>query len=365
MLSAELLSESQRQLSVCNSCRYCAAYCPVWPALEQHTELSAASVVDLANLCHDCRDCYEACMYTAPHEFDLNPPALFAAVRQQTYEEFAWPGSRPAWLRGPLLFAAAFVAASSLLAALGALTTHAVLPSGLRGSAYGLITHWVLVGVVMLPSAWAILAFAMSSLKYWEAVGGTSRGLLDAAAWRATIWQALTLRHQSGGGSGCSYPSEKPSHARRRWHHLVSYGFGLTFIATISAAIAENVLGQEPPYSYASVPVITGLAGGVAMVLGCVGLLDAKRRSAPELTTPTMRAADQAMLWCLLVLAATGILVLALRDSPLFSTVLIVHLGAVLTAIALAPYTKFMHWIYRLLAMYRDNRDVNASREVG
>ncbi len=355
MLSDELFVEARRQLSICNSCRYCAAYCPVWPALEEHTELSTANVVDLANLCHDCRDCYDACMYTAPHEFDLNPPALFAAVREQTYEEFAWPGRRPAWLRGPLLIACAFAAVCVLLAAIGYLTTDAVLPGATSGSAYDVIGHWALVAVVMVPSVWALVAFAASAWRFWITTHGDRSGLLDAAAWLSTARQAATLRHQTGGGTGCTYPSELPSQSRRRWHHFVAYGFASTFVSTVSASIGEYLLGDEAPHGYLSVPVITGTLGGIAMTIGCAALLVLKRRAAPALTTSTMRRADLGLLWALVMLSVTGLAVLCLRNTALFAPVLVVHVGAVIVAFALAPYTKFMHWIYRVLAIHDDN----------
>ena len=77
----DLFAEAERQLNVCNSCRYCAGYCPVWPALELRTAMTQGDITHLSNLCHDCRDCFTACMYTAPHEFDINPPAIFTQLR--------------------------------------------------------------------------------------------------------------------------------------------------------------------------------------------------------------------------------------------------------------------------------------------
>jgi citrate/tricarballylate utilization protein len=35
----------------------------------------------------------------------------------------------------------------------------------------------------------------------------------------------------------------------------------------------------------------------------------------------------------------------------------VAHLASVIVAFAITPYTKFVHWIYRLLAMYKDNLD--------
>jgi citrate/tricarballylate utilization protein len=92
----ELVAESQRQLSVCNACRYCEGYCAVFPALERRTSFETGDVILLANLCHDCRACYQACVYTAPHEFAIDIPALMSEVRAETYQRYAWP-RRMAW----------------------------------------------------------------------------------------------------------------------------------------------------------------------------------------------------------------------------------------------------------------------------
>ena len=34
MQMKDLLKEADRQLTICNACRYCEGYCAVWPAME-------------------------------------------------------------------------------------------------------------------------------------------------------------------------------------------------------------------------------------------------------------------------------------------------------------------------------------------
>ncbi len=97
----ELFAEAERQLNICNACRYCEGYCAVFPALERRTVLETGDITHLANLCHDCRACYYACMYAPPHEFALNPPEILAEARLATYEAYLRPRHLPAWLRGP------------------------------------------------------------------------------------------------------------------------------------------------------------------------------------------------------------------------------------------------------------------------
>src|SRR6266550_7711625 len=87
----DIREETFWQLEVCNACRYCEGYCAVFPALEKRRRFTPGDVVYLANLCHDCRACYYACMYAPPHEFGVNIPRALAAVREQTYAQYALP----------------------------------------------------------------------------------------------------------------------------------------------------------------------------------------------------------------------------------------------------------------------------------
>jgi len=87
-------SEALRQLGICNSCRYCEGYCSTFQALTRYRQFDQPTVSHLANLCHNCRGCYYACQYTAPHEFDLNIPALLAETRADNWEQHI----KPVWL---------------------------------------------------------------------------------------------------------------------------------------------------------------------------------------------------------------------------------------------------------------------------
>lgn len=327
----------------------------MWPSLELRTELTTADITHLANLCHDCRDCYTACMYTPPHEFAVNPPQLFAQVRARTYDEFVWP----VWLavltrkrEGKiLLLLSAFV----VLVALALITNGGSAFTGRGGSAYSVIGHWALVVVAAIPALAAIAAFIGSCARYWSSTHGPARDLLHLRPWLLTLGQAARLKHQAGGGSGCDYPDDSPSRVRRSFHHAVSYGFLMTFLSTVSAAASEYLFGAQPPFALLSVPVLTGTVGGAAMVVGCAGLLVLGRRADPVQSTPRMLKANRALIWSLLVLTLTGLLALVLRNTSAFGSVLLIHLAAVITAFCVAPFTKFAHFTYRVLAIYKAN----------
>ena len=74
MPSAELLKEANRQIVICNACRYCEGFCAVFPAMERRRTFTDGDFTYLANLCFDCRACFYACQYAPPHEFNVNVP---------------------------------------------------------------------------------------------------------------------------------------------------------------------------------------------------------------------------------------------------------------------------------------------------
>jgi len=355
-----LLAEARRQLSVCNACRYCAGYCPVWPELELRTDLTDGDLGYLANLCHDCQDCYTACMYTAPHEFALNPPQVFAGLRADTYRRYAWPRRVPGWLAGWRGTVAAVVIAAVLLIVLSdAVTGRLMSAAGHPGSPYQVVPYPLLLVLVVAPALWCVAVLGAGAARYWRDIHGPAAALARPGVWAAALVQAAQLRHMRGGGAGCDYPDDAPSPARRHLHLTLVYGFALCVVSTVSAAVEQDLLGVSPPYPYLSVPVLTGTLGGLGMIAGGAGLLALKARSDEARTAPGMRRADYAFTAALLLLAASGLLTLAVRDTAAFGPVLTVHLAAIMAAFAVAPYTKFAHWPYRLLAIYKHNLDAD------
>lgn len=359
-----LFEEAERQLKICNACRYCEGLCAVFPALERRDLLSVEDVTQLANLCHDCRACYDACMYAPPHEFDLNLPKALAAVRVADNRAHMWPGTVPRMLRGRFSAAIGIAVVAIILLAIAAghagLSGLVATPSG-AGSPYALIPYPVLLAVVGVPALFAVAVMVAGAWRFWRDTGG-SPAKLNGRAIRQMIIDAVTLRYLRGGGIGCYYQQDdEPSPARRYLHFLVSGGFGLCLVSTIAAGVMQDFAGIDPPYPLLSVPVITGLLGGISMAVGSTALLAVKTGASRDTTTEQMVAKDYALLTSLDFLALSGLLTLLTRDTSAFGIVLIIHLVAVAFTFLAAPYSKFTHFIYRVLALVRDNLETSAA----
>lgn len=351
------LEEADRLMTVCNSCRYCEGLCAVFPAMEMRRSFSDGDLNYLANLCHSCGACLPDCQFAPPHEFNVNVPQTLAKLRGDTYQAYAWP--RP--LSG--LFARNGLAIS-LIAALSVAVFIAGFagwndPSAFfgvhtgPGAFYRLMPHNTMAAIFMFVSLYAIIAIAMSIRAFWRDIGEPAATLgQGASVWQA-IKDACTLRYLDGGGVGCMNDDDAPTDRRRLYHHLTFYGFLLCFAATSVATVYHYLVGREAPYFWYDLPVILGTLGGIGLIIGPAGLLAAKWRRDPLLLDQTRMGMDVAFLVMLFLTSATGLLLLVFRATPAMGLLLAVHLGVVFSLFITMPYGKFMHGIYRFLALVR------------
>jgi citrate/tricarballylate utilization protein len=169
----------------------------------------------------------------------------------------------------------------------------------------------------------------------------------------------LTLRHLHAGGVDCSSDLETRTPWRRWFHHCTSYGFGLCFASTSVAALYHTVFGWRAPYDYTSIPVLLGTIGGLGLLVGPAGLAVLRTRRDPSLTDPDRKGLDESFLALLFLTSLTGLALLALRHRPLMGVLLIVHIGSVLALLATLPYGKFVHGVYRVLALVRHHGEAD------
>ena len=359
MPSAELLKEAGRQMTICNACRYCEGYCAVFPAMERRRIFTKADLVYLANLCFDCRDCYYACQYAPPHEFGVNVPKIFAEVRADTYQEYGWPAilSRLFKRNGRAVSLVTGAVVAIILLFVLALQGPAVLFGAHvgEGSFYRVVPYLAMTVPFLIFALYGLAALFLGACRFWRDTRGSLADVVDFGALRRATQDAFGLTYLKGGGAGCNYPDAAFSHGRRRLHHLVFYGFLLDFAATTIAAFYDHFLGWVAPYPLLSWPVALGTLGGIGLLIGTGGLLYLKWRSDREPADGRMVSMDVAFLMLLFLTSATGMLLLALRESPAMGTLLVVHLGFVAGLFLTAPYGKFAHVVYRYAALVRNS----------
>ncbi len=366
--TSPILAEADRLMVVCNSCRYCEGLCAVFPAMELRRIFNDGDLNYLANLCHGCGACYFDCQFSPPHEFEVNVPRALAKVRIESYRTYAWPHVLSGLFRRNGL-AVAIVAALGALVFIGGFFIYYD-PAMLRsiqtgpGAFYVFMPHDVMVLIFGITFVYAIVAIAIGAIAFWRDIGEPVASLgAPAPLWQATK-DAAHLKYLDGGKGGCPSSEDEPKDSRKLFHHLTFYGFVLCFAATVAGTAYHYFLHWEAPYPWYQLPVVLGTLGGLGLIVGPIGLLAAKKERDPELRDPDSTGMDVAFTLALFATGATGLALLFLRDSSFMAPLLALHLGVVCAFFLLLPYSKFVHGVYRFLALARYAKEIKTHRPV-
>jgi len=336
----------------------------VFPALTKHRHFDDNTLDYLANLCHNCRGCYYACQYAEPHEFNVNVPKTFNELRRESWQDNAWPGflARAFANNGLIIsllcvlaMAAVFMGAAILNDAEGFFRAYP------DGNFKAIIPHGAMVAVAGPTFIFSIVAMLIGGWSFWKRSAATS----DAKATSggnptstlsniiAGVKDGLSLKNLSGAGHGCNDEDERFTMKRRHLHHATFYGFMLCFAATSTGTIYHYVFGWEAPHDYFSLPVIFGTIGGVLLCIGTAGQYLMKLNTHKSLASPDLWGMEAGFIALLFFTSLTGLLLLFLRETSLMGTVLVIHLGFVLTLFLVLPYSKMVHGLYRLISLIR------------
>ncbi|MWL89327.1 MULTISPECIES: tricarballylate utilization 4Fe-4S protein TcuB [unclassified Cupriavidus] len=348
--------EVARTLQICNACRYCEGFCAVFPAMTRRLEFPKADIHYLANLCHNCGACYHACQYAPPHEFAVNIPQAMAKVRVQTYGDFAFPAVLGGLYRRAGMTVALALAGGLVLFLLMVLAMRGSLwHAPLAGNFYAIFPHNLLAAMFGAVFLFAMLALGIGVTRFWRQVTpGTRDGESHGAAAGGAAHDALRLKYLDGGhGKGCNNDDDAFTLLRRRFHHFTFYGFMLCFAATTVATLYHYLLDLHAPYPVTSVPVLLGIAGGIGLLIGPAGLLWLNLRRDPKTMDAAQKPMDRGFIALLLLTSASGLALLAFRDTGAMAALLAIHLGIVMALFATLPYGKFAHGIFRSAALLK------------
>jgi citrate/tricarballylate utilization protein len=361
MHGTSILEEADRLMTVCNSCRYCEGLCAVFPAMEMRRAFTDGDLNYLANLCHACGACYTDCQFSPPHEYNVNVPKTLAIARAESWAAYVWPRAfSGVFARNGL--AISIVAALSVAAFIfgfAAVNDRQVL-MGVHtgpGAFYALMPHNAMVALFGAAFLYAIVALMMGVRAFWRDIGEPVGMLADPGS----LWQAIRdagqLRYLDGGGVGCVNEDERPSDRRKIYHHLTFYGFLLCFASTSAATLYHYLLAREAPYAWWDLPVVLGTLGGIGLMIGPAGLLVEKFKRDPVLVDEKRSGMDIAFIAMLFLTGITGMVLLLWRDTSAMGPLLALHLGFVFSLFITMPYGKFVHGIYRFVALVRYARE--------
>jgi citrate/tricarballylate utilization protein len=361
MHGTPILTETDRLMTVCNSCRYCEGLCAVFPAMEMRRAFSDGDLNYLANLCHGCGACYTDCQFSPPHEFNVNVPKTLAIARADSYAAYAWPQAFAGMFarNGLVISVIAALSVAAFIFGFAAVNDRAVL-HGVHtgpGAFYKLMPHNAMAALFGAAFLYAILALVMSVRAFWRDIGEPVGMTTDAKSLFQAIRDAGELRYLDGGGVGCFNKDDYPTDRRKIFHHLTFYGFALCFAATCVATLYHFLLAREAPYAWWDLPVVLGTLGGIGLLIGPIGLLVAKSTRDPVLSDEQRYGMDVAFIVMLFLTSFTGLALLLLRETSMMGPLLAIHIGVVFALFITLPYGKFVHGIYRFVALVRYARE--------
>ena len=360
---SEAVIEVQRVLQICNACRYCEGFCATFQSMTRRLDFNVADVHFMANLCHNCGACLHACQYAPPNAFGVNIPQAMAKVRLETYQTYAWPKPLGNLYQknGLALTMATSIAIILFLLSMQSASTG-LFNTNLDGNFYAIYPHNTLALLFGGVFVAMLVAMSMGVREFWRNI--STDPMMWSAASDATH-DVLTLKNLGGGHQqGCNEADDAFSLWRKRFHHMTFYGFILCFAATSIATIFHYVFHWEAPYAYTSLPVLLGTLGGLGLIVGPIGLLYLNLRRHPLHGDAAQKTMDRGFIASLLAISISGLLLLALRETPYMGITLCIHLGFVMGFFLMMPYGKFAHGIFRSASLLKNAIEVRMKKSV-
>jgi len=341
----EVTANSGGDLKKCFQCATCSSVCslstdsrpfPRKQILEAQWGMKSQLIGDPAIwLCHDCADCTARCPRGA------RPSAVVDAIRMAVIKRLAFPRFMGSMI-GRVENGAFMFMLSALL-----LLTIAILPA--MGSVSRPIVYAEMFPKIRLEplffavSAFVVLALAMGAARFIKELraAGANGAILPVLF--PVLLEIIRHRRFASCGTGQS----------RRWGHLlVLSGFlGLAVMGTaVGIGSMFGLLDTPLPWLF-PLKIFANLCA-LVLVTG-IAILIWNR-----VTNREKRIGSSYCDWYFLALLGsvglTGILSETLRLSQSLDWMFFIyyfHLSLVLTLFLCAPYSKFVHFLYRTIAM--------------
>ena len=364
-LLRRLLASGGEDLKKCMQCATCSAVCELsredapFPRKEmlwaQWGLLEALMTDPDPWRCHECHECTRRCPRGA------RPGDVMAALRRECIAHYSIPRGVGAWANRPSSLLLSYVGAVGVILAasviwqslgltdaeLAARSSHLVLPYWTR------LPHGLLVTLFSLVLLLDVVVLGTGAQRFSRGLKATLAARpqpepqANAAVNGASSVLARILWHDDFGLCGSS--------SRGRAHVLITYGMvalALTSVWVVTARYNPLLGGLVYPLAWSNPWKVLANIGGLAALLGCVVVGWNRLRQTDGAGPGT--TADWSLLVQLLLAIVTGFASESLhlaRVEPWRWVAYVGHLAAVLVLLAMLPYGKLAHAVYRTVAL--------------
>ena len=347
-------------VSACFNCGNCTAVCP----LSSETTSFPRRMITYAQeglegkllespdmwLCDYCAECTKTCPRQAePSEF------MMAARRFAVSKYTPTPVSRMMFTSKPFLALFMTVAALVPLGMFASLVD----PAGQGFNLFSTIPEdWIHYSGIAVGVAVGVFVLAGVLRMYLRISPGLRSGGAEgpgAAAWlRALVPTVVKDSLIQLRSEACQPESPLKERLKGRWfsHLMILWGFLGLLVSTGLRFLVVPTNGDVVPITD---PVrLLGTVSGVAMTYGSLALIVRRARKSEESMKHTLFT-DWVFLGLLFLAGATGFVLEGFDYSGVASYTnwaLVVHLVVVFELLAMAPFTKFAHVVYRPFAIW-------------
>lgn len=365
-----LIASGGEDLKKCFQCATCTVVCdvsrPTQPFPRKEMLWAQWGLKDrlLADadiwLCHECNDCSLRCPRGA------RPGDVMAAIRREAILHYSRPRSLADWVNQPhslpvllLLPCVLLGLAAWMRGPIEKLFTASNLSNRIIIPYWSLLPQWLLIAFFATFTLLDAVVILLGVTHFWrdlrardQAAGSTGiRAQRSLAASVRTTLRKLLLHEEF---DRCTL-----NHSRMNAHRLVLFGFvGLVAVDLWVLTLRFNPLlkdGFVYPFNLWSPWKILANVAGAACLIGCLLMVrDRTLRTAQAHRLYDGTWFDWMFLGLALAAALTGFgceLLHYARVDPLRYAAYVVHLAIVFALLALLPYSKFAHMIYRATAM--------------
>ena len=303
---------------------------------------SNSNIQQLSNLCHDCRECFTVCPFTEPHEFNLNIPKLLTEVRYKSYEDNIKPEfmkklfNKQHTLWGITLATTLIFSIAIVFINLGYNMFKPITLSNMGR----IIPNFEFKLFSFLLYAYVIIMWFYEGYSYFHGISVDNNKTARSGILKA-IYDALSHKYFKGGGAGCTYPDDGSSLYRLLFHPMVFFGFIIDLITILFYSDFNIIL------------IAIYIAGAILMFVGSTALLVGKYMSRNNKSGMKPDMFGYNFTVALLITGLTGILFLFLSGTLLFPIIFALHIAFISCILLLAPYSKFLHPVFRFLSLVK------------